>query len=610
MHCGRDHPGFRQLAAGLSLLAATGLLALAGAAEPVIGVGVDRPQVAEGEVITLTVTLEGFSRRASDPQIAVPEGFDVYDAGRSTNISWVNGKFSSSTTHAFQLHAHRAGTYTLPPITVEDKGRGYRSAPVELVVTKAATAPPADSAPHEDVQPGREGRGTGLFARLVADKTEVYLDEQITLRFRLYQRADVQLAEISGFTPPTVEGFWREDLGPQRNFNDRIGGELYQVREIAWALFPTAAGERVIDPGRVVCHVSRHTRGRRGVFDDFFSRGMFDYQQVPLTTEALPITVKPLPEENRPDGFTGSVGAYSIEAHFDAPEGRQGEPLALIVTVRGAGHIQTIGEPDWPPWDGLRVYDSGEATSVNKQGDRVAGEKTFTQILIPTRSGRIALSPIDFTFFDPRTERYRTVSTGPLQLEVLAAAPATGGIGASEVVALGDDILYIQTGLLPDLRRERGDAPPGGYLVHLIPVGLVVAAAWLRSRRVALERDPVRARRAIAWKHARRRLELADGAAPAARVAADLGEVLAKYLSDWLDLEARGLRRRQLRGALAEAGISEALRGKVLALLEWTEEVRFGAGSPRDAGRQIGACRALIEALECELRASPLGAGW
>jgi len=576
----------------------------AGADEPSLQVQVDRQEVPEGGSISLTVTLEGFSRQAGDPEVPRVDGFEIYGRGSSTNITLINGKLSSSTSQSYQLVAQRAGTYVLPPVKVQDKGRVYQSEPITLRVLPAASGQPGRSAapaPGAGRAPGaapsaQRSDGRSLYAELEASKTEVYLDEQIVLRFFLYQRADVTVYELSDFSPPATEGFWREDLGQQAEQRVRLGGDLYIVREVAWVLFPTKTGDLVIGPGSVVAHVPDRTR--RGFFTS-----MFDRRLVEVATKSLRVRVKPLPAAGRPPDFTGTVGQYEISAAFDPPQARQGEALALTLRVRGSGHIQTIGAPLWPAWEGLRVFDSGEAVSVNKAAGRVEGEKTFTQVLVPTRSGPLTLEPIRFSYFDPARERYVSLSTPPLTLDVQpAASGAPGSAGSSYVVPVGEDIFYIRQDLAGGLRRLSGQGLRGVWFVHLIPLIAAAGALWWHGRRSALARDPALARRAQGLKRAQEKLKALDPAAPAAQVASAVAEALEGFLSDWLDAEVRGMRRADLEAELRAAHAPGDLVDEVLGQLAWADDVRFGAGGRGDVAARLAGATRLVGELDAALR--------
>jgi len=580
-----------------------------GAGEPRVTLQMGAASLPVGGQALLTVTLEGFSQRAGKPQFPSTDGLEVHESGRSTNMSWVNGSFASSITYNFVVRARREGSYTIGPAQVEDKGRAYRSETVSLQVTPAAsgaTGAPggAQRAPAHGDDARADGRG--LFARVLVEPHEVVLDQQVTVRFRLYQRADVTLLDVGGFEPPRTEGFWREDLGAQRDFSVTIDGAAYHVREIAWALFPTRTGELEIGPGRVVCQVPAGRGRSRDPFSGFFGRSLFDAQTVPLETEPVRVRVRPLPEEGRPSGFSGSVGDYAVGASIDTPEPRQGEPFTLTLSVRGTGHIQTIGQPVWPDWAGLRVYDSGEGVSVAARDDRLAGEKSFKQVLVPQRAGTMTIDPVRFVYFDPLRQRYATKTTAPIALRVLpAGAGGGGGSGAAGAGELGEDMLYIHTGIASGLRPRAAAGLGAGHLVHLAPL-LLIGAGWIgRGRRLAFERDPVRRRRAGALGGARKRIAARSAAAEERETASLLSETIEEYLDAWLAQPARGMLRSELPGRLADAGLGEALIGRLLALLEWCDDVRYGAGggAPPPAQRRAEALE-LLAAIDGSFRAA------
>jgi hypothetical protein len=578
------------------------LVAAARAQGPQLAVRLDPQRVAVGAEAVLTVTLEGFSQRAGKPQIPDVTGVDVYEGGRSTNMSWVNGRFSSSVLYTFILRPRGPGSFTIGPVQVEDKSTAYRSEAVTLTAVAggagSAGGGGSPGAPGSAVREESQAADVrGLFARVVADKREAYLDEQVTVRFRLYQRADVPILDIAGFEPPVTEGFWREDLGSQRDYTVTIEGESYHVREIVWALFATRTGELEIGPGRIVCQIPANMRGRRSPLDGFFGRGVFDQQSVPLTTEPLRIQVRSLPESGRPAGFSGSVGDYALQAQVDERQVRQGEPFTLTATVRGNGHVQTIGQPLWPAWNGLRVYDSGEAVNASQVEDRITGEKSFKQVLIANRAGTIALDPIRFAYFDPQKKRYVETASAPVSIQVLPAAPG-GGSGAG-VVPVGEDIRYIHTGIASQLRAAGTGALGARHLPHVLPLLALGAAYIARRRRLAWENDPVRRARRGAHRRAHEALLELSAQAVASETAAGLREILEAYLDAWLGAPVRGMRRSELQGALAEAGLGATHIERVIEHFEWTDEVRLGAGTlAGGVAERLASLGALLDELE------------
>ena len=582
------------------------------AADPSIRVEIDRARIATGGQAVLTVSLDGLSSGSKRPEVPPVDGLEFIETGRSSSISWVNGKLSTATIFTYLVVAQRPGSYRIGPVSVEDRGTRYDGGSVALAVVAGAPDAAGDAAPGGAPSgaaraPGREeaqAEEGGIFARVEVEPREAFVDQQVTVRFRLYQREDVQLMDLGEFQAPSAEGFWRESLGPQRDYRVTIDGARYLVREMAWAFFPTRSGVLEIGPARITAYLPERSRRQRGVFPDFFGQGLMHGRPVPLATAPSRVRVSPLPEGGRPEGFTGSVGDYAISARWDAGA-RQGEPFTLQVTVRGRGHIETIGAPEWPVWDGLRVYDSGEAVTSAPADEEIAGEKVFTRVLVPSRAGRLTGEPVRFTYFDPQRRAYRTVETEPFALEVAPGGGTPGG-GDGTVLPLGEDILYIQTGIAGTLERVSGGGLSWGWGVHLFVLALLGAAGIVRRRRLAVARDPVLARRSRACREALRTLGAGAGRdAGGVAVAAAVADALERYLSDWLDLPVRGTRRAELQGALRGAGLTEGLVTRVRALLDWCEEARYGAGAAGgEANARTAEARDLLSDLERAFRAA------
>ena len=72
---------------------------------------------------------------------------------------------------------------------------------------------------------------------MAVDKSDVWVGQQVVLSFQFWRR--VQPWSNPSYTAPRTEGFWREDLGPERSFRDVHKGQVYSVTEVRYALFPT-----------------------------------------------------------------------------------------------------------------------------------------------------------------------------------------------------------------------------------------------------------------------------------------------------------------------------------------------------------------------------------
>jgi hypothetical protein len=207
----------------------------------------------------------------------------------------------------------------------------------------------------------------------VVDKEEAYIEEQVTYTFRFYQGVDLFGADLR-YSKPETTGFWTEDLPPQNQYYQVVGGRRYLVTEIKMGLFPTAVGTQTVGPASLR-------------IEGFFSRQT-------LETDSLTVQALPLSQEGRPADFGGAVGQYQVTAWRDKSEATVNEPVTLSFKVSGTGNVQTVPEPLWPKLEGFRSYEAKSTTNTSIENYRVQGEKTFEKLFIPKEAGQYTIPPL------------------------------------------------------------------------------------------------------------------------------------------------------------------------------------------------------------------------
>src|SRR6185312_12182291 len=98
----RCHPR-RPLAALASALLIFGAVRIAAAADLNVAASLDRQQVALNEQAVLSVTVSGSGSNLPEPQMPSIPDFQIYNAGRAQNFSWINGQASASVTYQYVL---------------------------------------------------------------------------------------------------------------------------------------------------------------------------------------------------------------------------------------------------------------------------------------------------------------------------------------------------------------------------------------------------------------------------------------------------------------------------------------------------------------------------
>src|SRR3989338_8144130 len=488
---------------------------------------VDRQELSIDEQLTLTIIVSGNVSDIPQPQITGLTGFTAYSAGRSQNISIINGKVSSSVSFTYILIPNDAGEYTLGPFSINYQGKAYSTSPINIKVTPRAKPGPGGRpysyhqvpAGPSDKDSRREGKE--LFIEAYVDKLTSYVNEQITLTFAFYQ--SVNLFENPVYNPPSTTGFWTEDMPPQKKYYKTIDGREYLVTEIKTALFATAPGEFTIGPARLEASIEDLER--------FFSRSPFDVfdkdpfsmfrrgKPIVLTTDPITIEILPLPEEGRPLNFKGDVGRFDITAEADKNSVEENQPITLKIRIKGEGNIKTVSSPDTGELDNVKVYDSASSENISKSGYIVQGEKIFEKVFVPKNPASLTIGPIRYSYFDPLSRRYIEKATSPISINVTKAKEEEKPVSPSfpiqdltkeEVKLFKKDIGYIKT-RLAHLRRGKDLLYKNKIflLLNIIPLIVLMLLYIYESHRKKLSTDIVYARSRRAKKFASRRLKIA-----------------------------------------------------------------------------------------------------
>lgn len=551
--------------------------------------GVDKTEVGLDDQITLTISVSGNVKSIPQPQLPSLEGFTVYSAGRSQNFTYSGGKISSSVTFNYILAPRKAGKFTIGQAEIVLDGKTYRTNPIEVTVTGGAKpeAAPAPSS-KESVQ-RTELQGKDLFIETVVDKKKAYVNEQVTLTLRFYQ--GVRLFNNPEYSPPSLTGFWAEDLPPRKQYYKVVNGRQYFVQELKTALFPTAAGKQTIGPAELKCTVEDldqlSTRDPFGMLNrDLMSLFRQGKPQV-LRSKPIEIEVLPLPEMGKSQNFKGTVGDFKLTVGVDKKEVEVGQPITLKMKINGVGNIKSVGEPAIPELKDFRIYNSGSSENVSKDNYLVGGTKTYEEVLIPKTQGKYTVPSLEFSFFDPKSKSYQTLRSEPILITALPGAQAypteIAQLSKQEIGLTAKDIRYIKISA-SELKNQGGSLykNPLFMFFQLIPL-LAFAISWRYQRqREKLNSDIGYARLRRAHKLAKKRLGQANkliASEKSKEFYREVAKALIGYVGDKLNLPAHGLTKDVIEFELSNRGVEKEKIDHLLKLLDSCDYARFAPGS-------------------------------
>ena len=580
--------GSRILPTAAALLASLFLFCAPGRAEVTVQATVDRNVVGVNDPFIMTVVVSGAGMGVSDPRIPQVTGLGFAAAGRSQNVSIVNGSMTQSVVFNYQVTATSPGKHVIPSVAVVTGGKTYATDPIQITASVRApgsgtTAPAVEGPPPVKVT-------------AEAGKRRAYVGEQVPLVIRFFNRA--QLASQPSYSPPDTAGFLVEDL-PGRNYQGTSQGVAYAVAELRYSLFGTSPGNPVIGPAVVQATVAE--RDAADPFGMFFRRG----RTFTLKTDPIPMVVLPLPDSGKPAGFRGAVGSFTVRSSVDRTSVEAGTPVTLTFEVSGRGLIRSLKEPEWPALPSARRYETVSDVNMKKTADAVAGTKTFRTVIVPQSPGKLTIPGMSYPFFDPEARKYVAARTAPITLDV---KPGKGGTSTSQVPGLPgkateSDIRFIKARY--DLAPVAEPLPlrPRFWALQGLPALLLIAGLASSFRRRVLLSDPSAVRAAGARRAASRRLKAAGALAKAGKkieLHAAVHEALTGFLADRWRVSASGLTLNAAEARLREKGADDALLKRLRETWEQSDLVRYApmAASGREPGEVLAAAGRLMADLE------------
>jgi len=547
---------------------------------------VDRQVLALGERLTLQVVVSG-SQNASAPEFKELRGMRVVQGpATSTQMSIVNGEVSSSVTFTFVLAPTALGEQEIGPIEVRVGRQVYRTTPMKIVVSEGS---------QQKQSGGEAGAGQAVFLVLQADRTNVYVNEQMYMTVTLYYR-DVQVANVS--QPQVVlKGFDVHEEGYHQG-DAVVNNMRYKFVRFPMVVFPLQAGRQEVGPVRMKVRVREPVASRqRGFFDDgFFGGGLLDeffgrFQEVEheIESNTMTVQVKALPEEGRPAGFAGAVGQYELRAGVEPKAVQAGTAVTLTAELAGTGNVNAVSVTLLTNTVELRVYDPESRREQRVEGTRMVGRRRYTQLVIPLSEKVHEIPAIEFVYFDPRQERYVELKGGPFAVEVTAVPegsdvriadyrPVKSGGGTVKVLA--EDILGLKTQRSVWGTRRALDnvvCAAGLAVPPMVWIAAVVIARWRERMRT----DAAWTRRVKAGGRLHKYMREARAAYRRhdhRKLCEAVSDALCHYIADQLHVNAPQVSAMTLPGLVEGTRVREETVRAIQGVLEECDFGRFGGG--------------------------------
>lgn len=363
-----------------------------------LDVKLDSAEIAVGDTVNLTVTVNEQAFGETPDFSALKKDFQILSNRQSSQFSMNNGQISSSTSWILSLLPKREGFIAIPPLRYGNQ----TSKPLKLHVTQQRKV---DSPNSNEV----------IFLDAQVDKKEVYVQEQVIYTVRLYRRIDLH---ESTYSPPTADSAVLEQLGNQREYTSTLDGRSYKIIELRYAIFPQQSGELAIQPAQIVGTIFMGNSSNF-MFDPFNGR------QIRRSAPPISLHVKPQPANYPADKPWLPARSLKLREVWtpDSHQTKVGEPLTRQITLEAEGLAQTTLPPiQMPDQPDAKIYPEQPelASTIGPRGMVSTRKESFA--LIGSQAGELTLPAVEVTWWDVDEGKTKVASLPARKLTITGSA--------------------------------------------------------------------------------------------------------------------------------------------------------------------------------------------
>ena len=511
----------------------------------------------------------------------VPPSFQDFTVvgGPNTSVSnyWSNGKRSFTKTYSYFLSPKKQGSFTVKQAQIEIDGQVYKTFPIIIKVTKAIEKPK---------DPNDPAYIASQKIHLVAEvsKTAPYLNESITVLYKLYVAPNIAANILGDKQTPQYEDFWNQNIEVRafRPQNAKFKGEDYRyviLKKVV--LYPQKTGKLKLEPYVINLNIDVPTSR----YDIFGNRIVRKVQQS-ITSSTRIVNVKPLPEEGKPTDFKGAVGDFNFSVTASKSSLDAGESLQAKVRVSGKGNLKLFELPKITVPSSLEVYEPEHKENVRTNLAGMQGEILDVYTIVPQYKGKYPLPEVSFSYFDPKAKSYKRLTSEQLVIDVVngpssvntdTASNNTVNTNKQAVTTNSSTFSFIKTNATWISKKEQSFFLSNIFwLLFLLPFLLIPLAIFVRRNQEKRNADIVGNKRRKADRLAKKYLSDAKkalGKKEAFYIA--LEKAFHNYLKAKLHIETSDFNKEKIQSLLTERNVDLTVVSEFISILENCELARY-----------------------------------
>ena len=533
-----------------------------------------------------------------------PPSFKDFEVVMGPSLSqssvWINGKRTYSLAYSYILKPLSKGEKSIGQATIEIDGKTYKSVAKSVVVTEAVDNPNAPKTADDIAE-----ESLHLIAEV--SKSDPYLNEAVTVVYKLYVSPEIRVNNFRALDNPKYNNFWSQDIPVKRYDAKNATYQGQQYRSVILkrvVLYPQKSGALTIEPLSIELFVDVPTNRR-----DFFGGKIYRPATQNVSAGSRTLNVKALPEAGKPSDFSGAVGDFEFEVSTSKTQLNASESLQAKVEVSGKGNLKLfqLPEPDLP--SALEVYEPEFEEKVSTSLSGMDGKVTNNYTIVPSYRGKYPIPSISFSYFNPKTGKYNTLSSDEITINVLEGPEDTSislnpnSNSTKVIVPTGKQFHFIKTDTsLSSVRAEQFFGSNRFYALFFGPLLLIPLVVLIRRKREKDEQNVEATRLRKVDRLARKYLSKAKKAlGDEVEFYVALEKALHNYLKAKLKIETSEFSKEKITGILTERNVDDETIDGFIGLLQNCEKARYSPSTETQMNNDYDQASYVISRLDKQL---------
>jgi len=492
---------------------------------------------------------------------------------QSSSFSSINGKTSYKLTYTYVIQPLSKGSFNIPSASITYNGEIIKSNTVRITVSDAIAIP-------EDPDDPRYIAQQNIHLVVELSNQRPYVGESISVVYKLFVNTSlVNVQNTREVSSPSFNGFWNQNIDVKKWVaqNGTYGGKPHRFVIIRkTVLIPHKAGKLEIEPLEMEITAGIPI-GRR----DFFGNMLMNDVSFTLTSGRKEINVKELPSENKPFNFTGAVGDFEFKVTPSKTNLNANESAQIKVELSGRGNLKLVKLPNIETANGLEVYDPEHKENIKTTLGGLSGTVYDQYAVVPQSRGKFKIPSVSFSYFNPKEEKYHSISTEPIVLNALQGREIVDeGLQSNKrsVVSSEGDIRYIHLkSTFVSTQKEtdffRSDL---FYILMILPLLSIPLGIFIGKKKKQRDSDIIGNKRRKADRLARKYLSQARkqlGKKEAFYIA--LERALHNYLKAKLHIETSEISKEKIAEILKSRKVDETIIQEFNTVLDNCDYARY-----------------------------------